>query len=118
MDGGGDAVSGYEQAYASTAVHTKHIAAMTREERRKIIEDYQVDDRQMGGPRWHTDDGDRTPLTPLTKLDCCQLRLPTTSIPEMQPSLATLTGLLRTASASALFSFKACRKHLTVLGSA
>ncbi|KAK9895147.1 hypothetical protein P389DRAFT_197215 [Cystobasidium minutum MCA 4210] len=43
-DGGGDgggAGSGYEWGYASQAVYSKHIAAMTREERQKIIQDYQ-----------------------------------------------------------------------------
>ena len=37
--GGG---SGYEWAYASQAVRSKEIAALTREERQKIIQDYQV----------------------------------------------------------------------------
>lgn len=41
MDGAGEG-AGWEQAYASKAVHPQHIAALSREERRKIIEDYQV----------------------------------------------------------------------------
>jgi hypothetical protein len=33
---------GYEQAYATKQVYPGHVAAMTREERRAIIENYKV----------------------------------------------------------------------------
>lgn len=41
MDAGASG-GGYEHAYASQAVYSKDIAAMSREERQKIIQDYQV----------------------------------------------------------------------------
>lgn len=38
----GASSGGYEHAYASQAVYSKDIASMSREERQKIIQDYQV----------------------------------------------------------------------------